>query len=77
MIRWANDILDEVAKRNGVSLEEVMQQISACISIGMETAKQENNKKALAIWEAIPGSGDRPTPEELLVFLVGKIKEDL
>lgn len=68
--------LDKVARINKVPIEEVIKEISICIDVAMETAKQENDQQAFEMWNSIPCTGDKPTPEELLSFLIEKIKED-
>lgn len=69
-------VLQKVAVDHRVSVEEVIKEISICIDVAMETAKQENDQRAFEMWNSIPCTGDKPTPEELLSFLVEKIKED-
>ncbi len=67
--------LQEVARREGVSLEEVVREIEVCIAEGMENCRRENNTAALDEWAAIPRAGEVPTPCELLAYLGGKLRK--
>jgi hypothetical protein len=50
----------------GVSVEEVRQEINEAILEAMERCKLEGNN----IWSRVPCSGEVPTPEELLIYLI-------
>lgn len=65
--------LQEVAWREGVSLEEVVREIEICIAEGMENCRRENNREALEEWATIPRAGEVPTPCELLAYLSSKV----
>ena len=63
------EAIQEVASRNGVSAAEVRREIELAIDTGMANP----DPKIRAYWAKIPRSGERPTPEEVIVYLAGKI----
>ena len=67
------EALKEVARREGVPLEEVMQEISMCITEGMKNCRDRDDRQALEMWDAIPRQGRIPTPVELVAYLSGRV----
>lgn len=64
----AHQILAEVARNNGVSVQEVEREIAVAIAEG-----QENKDPAVrAFWASVPRKGTIPTPAELLRYLMGQ-----
>ena len=61
--------LEKVAKRNGVSLETVKQEIDLAIDQALETS----DPKIKEFWDSIPKAGEKVTPEELVAYLSGQI----
>ena len=57
--------LEAVAKKYGVSIEEVKREIDLAI----ESAQNHPNKEAQAFWDSIPREGNMPTPEEVIMFI--------
>ena len=66
-------ILEKVAKQNGVSIEEVIKEITLAIDIGMASADPAAQKH----WADMPKKGEKPTPEEAISYLTKKIKSDM
>ena len=58
--------LKAVAKKHGVSVEEVRWEIEQAIS----AAKESQEEKAVRFWSAVPHKGERPTPEEVIAYLI-------
>lgn len=66
----AKSTLNELAKQEGISVEQVKSEIEAAMAIAQET----NDCTILERWSQIPSKGDSPTPEELLIYLVEQVK---
>lgn len=56
--------IQEVAKRNGVSVREVRREIMFAI----RTAAASTDPRSRAAFDAIPRKGDLPTPEEFIEY---------
>lgn len=65
--------IKEVARRSGISKQEVCQEILSC----MHTAQENDNTEIRAIWDAIPRKGREITPEELIEYIVCQVKLNL
>ena len=65
-IRFA---LRQVARENGVSIDMVYQEIERVIESGMSSEDPLIRKR----WGEIPGSGEVPTVEELMEYLLQEI----
>jgi len=63
--------LKKIAKKNGVSVEEVRKEIEAAISTG----EGNPDPKMQAFWGSIPSKGDKPTPEEVIAHIAGIAKQ--
>ncbi len=63
-------ILTEVARRNGVSLEEVRKHIQIAIDMAMNNPDPSVQKE----WETMKFKGRKPTPEEFVVEMAKKVK---
>lgn len=64
----ADSILKQVAIKNGVSEQEVRQEIQKAIKI----AKDNQNSKGQAQWKKMKYKGEYPTPEELITNMIDK-----
>lgn len=62
---YAVRVMERVAREEGVSVETVRKEIDEAMRIGM----QSSDPAVQAKWKEIPCEGERPTPEELLVFI--------
>lgn len=58
-----------VAKSSGVSIEEVEEEIQKAIDIGMANP----DPKIQEYWRRITRNGNKPTPEQLLIFLADEM----
>lgn len=58
------DIMEEVAWENGVSVEKVRCDIESFIAVSMQSPDPE----VRARWREIPKKGEVPTPEEVILF---------
>lgn len=62
------DIIAEVAKKNGVTAEEVRREIESAIR------EAYKNKDTRSNWDKIFGNGVVPSPEEFLRTMAEKLK---
>lgn len=69
----ANQVFGTIAAREGVSVEKVKNDILFAMEVGMA----DPDPKVKNIWKSIPCVGEKPTPEELLVWAVGKMQTTL
>ncbi len=76
MDRWeaaldsARRALEEIARREGTSVEHVRKHIQVAIISGM-TSPDPNVR---AEWEKIPRAGEYPTPEELIAYGIMRLR---
>ena len=61
----AKKSLETVAKKNGVSVETVKQEINYAIAV----ARENSDPKVQAFWNSIPRKGKAPTPEEVIAYI--------
>lgn len=65
-----NDIFEKVAMQHGVTRLEVYSEIQKAIDVGFSNPDPE----VQAIWKEMNIKGERPTPEEVLAYLVGQLQ---
>ena len=65
-------IIKQVAKQNGVTPMEVEREIKEAIRIGMTS----QDPLVQAQWKLISPSGEEPTVDEFLTYLMGNLKTD-
>ena len=65
-----NDIFERVAKQHGVTRAEVYSEIQKAI----DDAFANPDPKIQAEWRKMNIKGDKPTPEEVLAYLVGQLQ---
>lgn len=63
--------LKEIAERDGVSITYVRTEIQKAIDLGFDNP----DPNVQAEWKKIPYRGKRPTPEEVIVYEVKKVKK--
>ena len=63
--------LRQVAYENGVTVDAVYREIQQVISHGMGSGDPRVRKR----WEAIPCAGEAPTVEELMAYLLRRMRE--
>lgn len=61
----AKDAVNQIALREGKTVEQVRKEIQKAILIGLCS----QDPKIQAYWKRIPSEGDIPTPEEVIAFL--------
>lgn len=74
-IRKVRRAVRKVAKRNGVSQEQVLSEIDSAIHAAINTARINKDHSILNRWKAIPREGEIPTAYELLTYLAEKAGE--
>lgn len=65
-----NDIFAKVAKQHGVSRDEVYKEIQIAIDAGFDNP----DPKVQAEWKKMSIRGERPTPEEVLAYMVKQLQ---
>ena len=58
--------IQAVAKQHGMSVEATMKEIEKAIIAGYS----DPDEQVRAYWKQIPCTGEYPTPEELIAFIV-------
>lgn len=76
-IKRAHRVLEEIARRNGVTVEEVICDIEIGINETIDEAIRENNVAVLNEWKKIPCVGSRPTAAELVACLGERLYDDM
>ena len=73
--QWrAYHALRKVAQMEGISVQEVVQNIDDAIKEAYSTTKDENNQEVLKRWKEIPCEGELPTALELVIYLGAKCR---
>ena len=72
----ARRALEETARRQGITLEEVVAEIEAAIEAAISQARRERNDQILAQWEKIPSEGERPNAYEVLIYIGERVMND-
>jgi hypothetical protein len=62
-------ILEVVAKEQGVSLDEIRGEIE----LALRQAQENSDMEMQAQWAKIPRAGEKPTPEEVILYLSEKL----
>ncbi len=62
--------LRQVAEAEGETVEKVMAEIAKII----DTCWNSTDPPTRREWESIPRSGERPSVEELMAYLVGRVR---
>ncbi|WP_449290984.1 hypothetical protein [Oscillibacter ruminantium] len=62
--------LEEVAKKEGVSVFEVRREIANAL----EEGKRSSDPAVQAAWARIPHAGEEPTVEEVITYLASEVK---
>ena len=66
-----DEVYEKVAKKNGVSKEEVIEEIKLSIKCAMENPEFKDR------WDEIKGDKEEVTPDDLIKYLCIKVKKDL
>lgn len=63
-------IFEKIAAGHRITVEEVRREIEAAIQAGLHNPAP----KVQAHWAGMPRKGDIPTPDELMAYLVRRVK---
>ena len=66
------EILEEVAERQGTTAEELQHSIQEAIDTGFDNPDPE----VQAAWSRVPFSGERPTLEDLIAYCLARMITD-
>lgn len=66
-------IYEEIAKKHGVTPEEVRREMQAAITMAY-TAPENDNEITKAKQRQVPCKGEIPTPEEMIEYLPRKVR---
>jgi len=72
MDNYKCDVLGELAKLKGVSVEKIRKEIQIAIDSGLSNP----DPVIQANWAKIPKKGAKHTPEEVIAYMAEKIKHD-
>ena len=70
-IAKAKKALKKLAQREGVSEETIRHEIEVAIAEAMKSPEPQ----AQAFWKTIPRKGEQPTPEEVIAYIAGMVKD--
>lgn len=62
-------VLENVAKRNGVSVEKVEAEIQEAICQAIRISQENNDVRAIQMWDVITNGTGMCTPTELIKYL--------
>ncbi len=62
----AQKAIETVAQKEGQTVEQIRADMAEAIMVGWNNPEPE----VRAIWDTVPHIGERPTPEELIIWLV-------
>ncbi len=63
-------VFEKIAAREGVSVAEIRAEIQKAIDAGLVSP----NPAVQQQWSKLPYKGDKPTPEDVIAYVVGQIK---
>lgn len=66
------DSLRQIAKKEGISEEEVRKEIAYAVSLALKS----NNPKVQNFWKNIPCEGDSPTIEEVIDYIILNLHQE-
>lgn len=69
LLLCAGKALDELAKRDGVPVDEIRSLIEEAINAAQEDA----TPLSALLWSSMMPDGSRPSPEELIAWVVGSL----
>lgn len=67
MEKAAREIFEKIAIQNGVDLQSVIRDMERAIDEGLA------NPESRSMLEAVPHMGDKPTPEEVVLYVASKV----
>lgn len=72
MMEKQETFMERLARKQGVTVEEMREQISIRITKGINDSNPQRRKQ----WERIPCVGDIPTPDEYLDYVLKRVYEE-
>ena len=69
----AKRVIRNVAKRHGMTEQDVVMEIEIAIREALDGASRGNDHTALCRWKEIPCEGDAPNAYELVDYLSSKL----
>lgn len=66
-----NGVIRQIAKQEGVSEQQVLDEMQKAIDAGYS----DPDPAVQAYWASMPFKG-KPTPQELIVYLAGKMRKE-
>lgn len=71
-MRTFEDILNEIAKKDGVTVEKVLQEMQLAI----DEAYNHHDTSAEPLWNMMKCKGKRPTPEEFVMQIATMLEAE-
>lgn len=65
----AKHTMEQIAKRDGKTVAQVRSDISEALEVG----RNSPDYNVQAYWRNIPSKGEKPTPEEVILYLAGQL----
>ena len=69
-------IYRKIARENGVSVKEVKEDMQAAITAAYQNPPKDGGVTA-AYQRQVPRKGEIPTPDELIRYIAGKVRESV
>ena len=69
-------IYRKIARENGVSVKEVKEDMQAAITAAYQNPPMDGGVTA-AYQRQVPRKGEIPTPDELIRYMAGKVRESV
>nr|WP_322101302.1 sporulation initiation factor Spo0A C-terminal domain-containing protein [Sporofaciens musculi] len=69
-------IYRKIARENGVSVKEVKEDMQAAITAAYQNPPKDGGVTA-AYQRQVPRKGEIPTPDELIRYMAGKVRESV
>ena len=69
-------IYREIARKNGVSVKDVKRDMQAAIAAAYQNPPKDGGVTA-AYQRQVPRKGEIPTPDELIRYMAGKVRESV
>ena len=70
-IKKARSAVKATARKEGISVENVREEMKAAIAEGMKSG----DPAVQAMWQDVPCKGEVPEPEELIAWLAEQVRE--
>ena len=71
----AKQIIEEIARKAGVSAEEVESEMKNAIRLGFRNSDKDST--ASEMWKSMSSGGEEPSVEEFLLFVTKQVRQRL